>query len=315
MNPALLALAASQEQVVSRRELFANGVTRSTLRAHLQAGRWRSWGRHTIALHSGPLPPRAAWWRAVIEAGPRAMLDGISALQAAGLIGVDTETVRVSVPRGARTPRVAGVTIRQTRRLASSDLAGPGLPRVRPPIAAVRAALWARSDRQAAFFVTAVVQQRLCRAEDLALAVLEVRRHARRRLLLDVTSDLVRGAQALGELDFARLCRLHGLPAPTRQSLRRTARGSAFLDVEWPQFGVVVEIDGVHHLDAPVMVADALRQNHVVLERSTVLRVPNLGLHVAPAEFMQQVRSALILGGWKPGADVIRSGRGSDRFG
>lgn len=313
MHPDLRAVAASQEQVVSRRQLFASGVTRSELRAHLRAERWRPWGRHAIALHSGPLPVRAAWWRAVIEAGPRAMLDGVSALQAAGLTGVDTETVRVSVPRGARTPRVAGVTVRQTRRLARTDLAGPGLPRVRPPIAAVRAALWARSDRQAAFFLTAVVQQRLCRAEDVALAVLEVRRHARRRLLLDVTSDLVRGFQALGELDFARLCREHGLPAPTRQSWRRTGRGSAFLDVEWPEFGVAVEIDGVHHLEAPVMVADALRQNHVVLERSTVLRIPNLGLRVAPAEFMQQVRRALVLGGWKPDEDVIRSGCGSDR--
>ncbi|SKB04448.1 PDDEXK family nuclease [Aeromicrobium choanae] len=313
MDPSLHATAAAQEQVVSRRQLFAAGVTRATLRAQLSAGRWRSWGRHTICLHSGPLPQRAVWWRAVIEAGPRAMLDGVSALQAAGLTGIEVETVRVSVPRGARTPRISGVTVRQTRRLTRRDLVGPGLPRVRPDVAAVRAALWARSDRQAAFFLTASVQQRLCRAEDVARAALEIRRHARRRLLLDVSTQLVDGVRAIGELDFARLCREHGLPEPTRQSQRRTARGSAYLDVEWPEYDVVVEIDGVQHLSAPVMVDDALRQNHLVLHRSTVIRVPNLGLRVAPAEFLAQVREALVRGGWQAGPDVIRSGGAVDR--
>jgi len=306
MDPRLVALAEAQENVVSRGQLLAAGVTRSTMRAHLDARRWKAWGRHAVALHSGPLPVRADWWRVVIEAGPRSALDGVSALQAAGLTGIDAVTVRVSVPRGARTPSIPGATVRQTRRLSRGDLACPGLPRVRPDVAAIRAALWARSDRQAAFFLTAAVQQRLCRAEDVGRAALEVRRHARRGLLLEVSGQLLDGARALGELDFARLCRQHGLPAPVRQSLRRSPRGTAYLDAEWPQFGVVVEIDGVHHLSAPVAVDDALRQNHLVLAASRVLRVPNLGLRVAPAEFMGQVRRALEAGGWR---DVIRDGR------
>lgn len=300
MDQSLLALAEMQEHLLSRRQLFAGGVTRASLRANLQAGRWRAWGRHTIALHSGPLAQRALWWRAVIEAGPRAMLDGVSALQAAGLSGVDSDTVRVSVPRGARVPKVAGATVRQTRRLSRHDLAGPGLPRVRPDAAVVRAALWARSDKQATFFLTAAVQQRLCRPEDVARAVLGIRRHRRRRLLLDVSTQLLDGVRALGELDFARLCVEHGLPRPERQSLRRTARGTAYLDVEWPQYAVVAEIDGVHHLSAPVAVDDALRQNSVVLQHAVVLRIPHLGLRVAPAEFMAQVRRALVQGGWRP---------------
>ncbi len=229
-------------------------------------------------------------------------MDGISALQAAGLTGVDAHTVRASVPRGARTPKIAGVTVRQTRRLRRSDLAGPGLPRVRPEIAAVRAALWARSDKQAAFFLTAAVQQRLCRPEDLARAVLDVRRHRRRRLLVEVAGELLDGVRALGEPDFARLCREQGLPTPARQALRRTARGRAYLDVEWPEYDLVVEIDGVHHRDAPVAVDDALRQNEVTLQRSVVLRIPNLALRVGPDEFMAQVRRALVAGGWRDAA-------------
>lgn len=295
-------IAADQEGVVSRRQLFDAGITRWQLRANVTGRRWRTWGRHAVALHTGPLPQRARWWVAVIEAGPRAMLDGVSALHAAGLTGIDAEVVRVSVPRGARTPRVESVVIRQTRRLKRSDLAGPGLPRVRPEIAAVRAALWARSDRQAAFFLTAAVQQGLCRPEAVAREALDVRRHRRRRLLLEVATELVAGVRALGELDFARLCRQHGLPEPERQTLRATPRGRRYLDVEWQRYGVAVEIDGVQHRDAPAVVDDALKQNDVTLGAAVVLRVPNLGLTVAPEEFMNQVSRALVAGGWRAAA-------------
>lgn len=114
----------------------------------------------------------------------------------------------------------------------------------------------------------------------------------------------------MGELEFARLCRDHGLPAPVRKSLRRSPRGTAYLDAEWPQYGVVVEIDGVHHLSAPVAVGDALRQNRLMLDSARVLRVPNLGLRVAPEEFIAQIRRALEAGGWR---DVMRIGRPGDQ--
>ena len=39
------------------------------------------------------------------------------------------------------------------------------------------------------------------------------------------------GAHALVELDFARLCRARGIPAPTRQAVRHGPRGRIYLDV------------------------------------------------------------------------------------
>ncbi|MCW2709849.1 MAG: hypothetical protein JWP24_43, partial [Marmoricola sp.] len=104
---------------------------------------------------------QAIWWSAVLEAGPRAFLDGESALIAAGLEHYDCVRVRVSVPRGARIRhRNTTVDIRQTRRWDPHDLVeGTGVPRSRPEVAAIRAALWARSDRQATLVLTMSVQQ------------------------------------------------------------------------------------------------------------------------------------------------------------
>lgn len=301
-NDEIRDLAFAQSGVVSRRQLLGCDITRWQTVANLRAGRWRAHGRQSICVHTGELDAVAQQWFAVFEAGPRSALDGHSALEAAGLQGWSSDHVRISVPRGALVVRIPGLMIRQTRRLRPTDVVPAGVPRVRPPIAAIRAALWARSSRQAATILAMTVQQRLATPQDIGTALLDVRRHARRQFIEKVVLDLIDGAQAMGELDFARLCRRHGLPAPRRQAVRRISRGKAYLDAEWPEFHLVVEIDGIHHFAAPAIVADALRQNDVSLEGATVLRIPLLGLRVAEAKFMSQVRAGLIDGGWRRAA-------------
>lgn len=102
-------------------------------------------------------------------------------------------------------------------------------------------------------------------------------------------ADGAPGARSLGELDFAAICRSHGLPEPTRQVLRTLASGRAYLDVAWETVGLVVEIDGGQHSRALHPVEDAFRQNDVTLGREIVLRLPVLGLRLAPDAFMGQV--------------------------
>src|SRR5690606_21193771 len=97
--------------------------------------------------------------------------------------------------------------------------------RARVEVAAVRAALWARSDKQAALLLTMVVQQRLTTAERLAEASLRVRRDRRRSLLHEVVLDLLGGVRSLGELEVVRECRHRGLPEPTKQVIRKGRNG------------------------------------------------------------------------------------------
>ena len=290
-----LRVASEQEGVLSRRQLADLGVTRWQIRAELRAGRWRAVGRQSVVTHTGPLPLAPRHWVAVFEAGPRAFLDGSSALVAAGLTGFETPTVRVSVPRGARVyRRLPGVDIRQTRRWAADDVTGSGLPRARVEVAAVRAALWARSDKQAALVLTMVVQQRLTTAERLAEESLRVRRDRRRSLMHAVVLDLLGGVRSLGELDVVRECRRRGIPEPTKQVLRKGRNGRYYLDLLWEEWGLVVEVDGIQHAWANQVVGDALRQNDLSLQQLTVLRLPLLGFRVARDEFFDQIEQALI---------------------
>jgi very-short-patch-repair endonuclease len=290
----LIVQAAGQGNVLSRRQLYRGGFTRGQVRAQIRARRWRRLGTQSVALHTGPLTVDGSLWSAVFEAGPRGFLDGASALLAAGLANFDPPRIRVSVPRGARAyRRTPSLDIRQTRRWAVDDVVGTGLPRARVEVAAVRAALWAASDRQATLIVTMVVQQGLTTPQRLGVEMLRIRRDRRRAMLHELILDLLDGARSLGELDFARLCRERGLPVPTRQSVRRGRNGRYYLDVEWAQWGVVVEIDGIHHSWATHVVEDALRHNDVAIAGALVLHLPLLGLRVASDAFFEQIEAAL----------------------
>ena len=269
-------------------------------RAQVRARRWRAHGRQTIAIHSGPLGEIALHWAATFEAGTRGVLDGASALVAAGLKGYRPDSIRVSVPRGARVLRSAGIDVRQTRRLKPSDFAESGIPRVRPEIAAVRAALWAPTTRQAALIIAMTVQQRIAAADDIGRALLDVRRDQRRKFVERIVLDAMNGSESLGELDFVSECRRRGLPVPDRQVVRRAPTGTYFLDARWGEFGVVLEIDGIQHSEVTRLVGDALRQNDVALSGDLILRLPLLGLRLQPDAFFAQVADALRGRGWNP---------------
>lgn len=293
-------LAERQDGVLTFAQLYAAGLTRGDVRCELRAGRWRREGHSCVRVSDAGAT--STWWRAVLETAPRAVLDGSSALAAVGLRGVTDRWVHVAVPKSARPRRSRGVVVHETRRLREEDVERSGLPRTRPAVAAVHAALWARSDREAALYLVAPVQQRLCTGEEVHAATEAVRRHARRGLLRAVVRDLVAGAESMGELDFAELCRRHGLPRPERQVVRRLPSGRVYLDVVWPQFRVTVEVDGVGHLDAAVAASDALKQNAETLRGHLVLRVPVIALRTEPLPFVRQLEAALRAGGWQRAA-------------
>jgi len=229
-------------------------------------------------------------WQAVWESGSGAVLDGVSALLASGLSGFDPERIDVAIPRNHHARRLDGVRVHRRRDLG--PLRGAGIPRTTTESATIRAAQWARTDRTAVLIICLVVQQRLVRPERLLSSWLSTRGGPRRALLNAAFRDVCDGVHSLGELDFSALCRLRGIPSPTRQKVCRGAGGRIYLDAIWEDIGLVVEVDGGHHALALAPVDDALRQNDVTLSDKLVLRIPVLGLRLTPDAFLDQVARA-----------------------
>lgn len=293
---AVAGLAEEQEGVASRRQLALLGIDHDDIRREAEAGRWAVRGTQTVGLHQGPPSVVARRWSAIWETGAAiGVLDGASALQQAGLSGYDDNDVHLSVVHNHNTRPLPGVRIHKVIRRVSGEVVDVGVPRTRPEVAAVRAAHWAQSDRQAALLLLMPVQQRLTTPTRLAAAQRLVRGRTRRSFIRGVVRDIAFGVQSLGELDFARLCRARGLPEPSRQVVRQGDKGRIYLDVRWDGRCLVVEIDGLHHGLGLSPMLDHLRQNSVTLAGDRVLRIDVLGLRLETARFMDQVEVGLRL--------------------
>jgi hypothetical protein len=309
---ALDALAVQQCDVLTREQLRQVGFLSKHVARRLRQGLWVEYGDHVVALHNGPLTTEQRWWVAVLSCGSPAALASESALRAAGvtLLGGD-DTVHVVISRGGRGSDLGWVKVHESRRFTAADIH----PARRPPAvrlerAAVDAAAWAATDRRACGLLLAVVQQRMTTPGRLAAALRTAGSLRRRPLLARVLLDAAGGAQALTEVDFARMCRRHGLPLPERQVVRVDRFGKRrWLDaaLRGPDGRLVIaEIDGAVHLLPMTYWDDMARGNEVAISGERLLRFPSIAIYLDEAAVADQLHRAL-------GMTVDLSGGGSRR--
>lgn len=295
-------IARAQELAVSFKQLYAAGVPRWLVRREIKVGRWQRAGRQTVVLHNGPVSVGTRRWVAVLEGGPRAALAGVSALQEAGLTALSDELIHVIVARGSRRVRVQGVSFHESRRWNEADVLRTGIPRVVPPVAAIHAALWARTDREATLLLAMAVQQRKATPGQLHDAAASIRRHRRRRLLTRVTSELAGGVQSLNELDVAVAMRSRGLPEPTRQQLRQRPAGRQYLDADFPDYEITLEIDGPQHDEPQARLDDLVRDVGLAADGRTVIRIPMVAWRVGQARVLDALEELFAARGWRRAA-------------
>jgi very-short-patch-repair endonuclease len=297
-----LALAADQELVVGRRQLYQAGVPRWLVRRELRVRRWRRTGRQTVALHNGPLSAAARRWVAVIELGPRAALAGVSALQHDGLGALTDEEVHVIAPRGVERRKLPGVVLHESRRFREQEVVTAGIRRTLPAVSAVHGALWSVTARQASFVLTLAVQQGLCTPQALGEVAATVRRHRLRSAIIVTIADLSDGVRSLGELDVARAMRSRGLPEPSRQAVRKRPSGKQYLDAEFEEYSLVLEVDGEQH-DLPwARLSDTVRDLGLMAEGREVMRIPLVAWRIDQERVLDALEAVFRSRGWLPSA-------------
>ena len=288
-------LATSTDGVVRVRDV--PWLDHHRLQREVDGGRWLV-ARRAITFVGAPSNQGTAWRLALSGASPRAALDGVTALQYAGMDGF-TDRVHLSIPRGARVQGSPRLQVHHLRDHREEDVLSEGLRRVRPHLAALRAATWAGTERTAYTVLAMSVQQRIVNPRQLIDSLDRLPRHRRRSLAIAAAvAEISGGVQALGELDFARLCSRHGLPEPSRQDRLQRPGGVFYTDARFTAYDVVVEIDGLQHLTVEQARQDHRKQNELQLSGDVVLRVLGAELRCDPAPFMAQVRRALLDRGW-----------------
>ena len=168
-------VALGQHGVVARRQLRALGVTEATVRHHLRVGRWAERTPTVLTTTTGPLSWEQRLWVAVLHAGPRSMLGGLSAAEVQGLRHWHRDDVTVLVDDELSFDPIPGLRVFRTRR-PFQDWRAPGrLPVCRIEPALLLFAGYDSTPRVGQGAVAAAVQQRLSTPERLAGLLDEMR--------------------------------------------------------------------------------------------------------------------------------------------
>jgi hypothetical protein len=279
VNEGVARLMHHQSGVATYGQLVGAGMTRDQVRAYVDGGRWQRVGRHCLVSHNFTPSRAQVMWIAVLDPPDLVALAGFTSLQLRGFtfFGREPELLHVVVRRGATYHRLPGLKIHESRRLTEADIGyHSGLPCTSVARSALDAAAWQPFPRYACGVLAAVVQQRLCSAQDLSDELPFVGRIRHKAHLRLAIGDIAGGAEALSEIDIAALCRRFELREPDRQVLRRDRQGrKRYLDCEWflgDGHVVVLEVDGSHHAEVRHWEADMKRERSVVISGRRVLR-------------------------------------------
>jgi hypothetical protein len=268
----------------------------------LRMGVWREYGGGVVVTHNGPLTEAQQVWVAVLACGEGAVLAASSALAESGVRCERPPDPHVLVPFSRHVPVVPDVVVRRTRVLGFADVDPYRQPpRLRPARAAVdTASLLVKPDDIRAV-LCGPVQQRRATPDELRSAVLRLGPVTGRALMLRTLDELELGATGVHEQRFTRIVRRHHLPEPTRQVLRRRLDRRAYLDAAWEDYALHVEIDGLSHLAARQWADDLDRSNELeIAKQERRLRFAGHLLIEREDRVVDQLRRALISGGWRP---------------
>jgi len=277
MTPELATLVQAQAGLVARRQLTAHGIDWDRVDHQIAARRWVERTPRVISTTTGELTREQRLWLAVLHAGPRSMLGGLTAAAVHGLAGWERDTVSVLVDDELSFEPVEGVRFfRSRRQFPLLRSAKPGIPRCQLEPAVL---LWAAYDAQirpAHGVIAATVQQRLTTPTRLFEWVERLHPLRRAKSFKRTIGDIEGGAQSGAELDVQRMCRRFSMRAPDRQRIRKDRTGRRrWTDCEWDLpdgTTLILEVDGAFHVEVRQQGEDFKRTRRITTRNRIVVR-------------------------------------------
>jgi hypothetical protein len=268
-------LALSQAGAVARRQLLALGFDNDYVDRQVLAKRWQLLSDVVVCTSTGHPTREQLMWAAVLHAGPGSAIGGLTALERRGLKNWHRDEITVLLAKSHNLAPLPGVHFVETRRPVSLNATGD-LPTWRTEPAALLFAGYSRSSRTAHGVLAAVVQQRLTTPARLLTEIERMKplRWAKRfKASLAMAHE---GSESLAEMRVVRMCSDFRLPVPDRQTPRIDASGRLrYTDAQWrlPSGSVVIlEVDGVFHMDVQHWEDDIRRERDLVATGAIVLR-------------------------------------------
>jgi very-short-patch-repair endonuclease len=308
----LEALLQTQAGVVARWQALACGLSESAISRNLRSRRWQAASPGIYATFTGLLTRPAELWAALLSAsqgrfagcrepphGPDAVLSHETAAELHGLADQPERLIHVTIPNGRRRPRpVAGIRVHISTRLLEARHPVLSPPRTRIEETAIDLTQAARSVDDAINWLSMACGKRLTTAGRLAVII-----HSRKKLrwrceLLTALGDAASGDHSLLELRYHRKVEwAHRLPRGIRQMRRELDKRVEYDDVTYPEWGVIVHLDGRTHRYA-ARVRDMRRDNAAFARGVAPLRYGWFDVDERPCDVAAQVALVLARNGW-----------------
>jgi Transcriptional regulator, AbiEi antitoxin len=262
-----------QQGVLSRGQALNAGLSRHTIAARLDSGRWQRLHRGVFAAFSGPIPRSALFWGAVLRAGDDAVLSYQTAAEIWKLSDQPSSSIHVSIPKQAGPVSIPGLILHYSSRLPVARHPARLPPQTKVEETVLDLADMARTAEDAVAWAIKACQRRLTTPERITNTLADRNRARWRRDLADAITEVRAGVHSPLELRYLRdVERRHGLPRGDRQVL--TIRGGTrqYHDVRYTEYGVCVELDGVTAHPAESREYEARRDNANTLKGLRTLR-------------------------------------------
>lgn len=296
LTPAAQSLLARQRGVIADWQAAELGMARRRLLLACRSG-WQQVTPHVFADREGDLTVRQLRVAGVLESGPGSMLAGLSALIEAGWRGSDDGFVDVLLPRGRRRRALGAPAWLRAHHPCEEPLGCGDPPRTSTVRAAIDAAAWAPSARAVLMILASTAQQRLATPRGMRVELSRRPGLRNAATIREVLDELDAGVTSSNEAAFRRECRRRGLPVPRMQTRRRAGLRGCVTDAEFvlPDGRLlIVEIDGIGHLDVEAWHADIARHNDLVAStRALMLRVTGWEVRNDPDSFFDTLEAIL----------------------
>jgi hypothetical protein len=274
-------------------------VSRHIIAGRIESGRWQRLHRGVFATFSGPVPRDALIWGAVLRAGDRAVLSHHTAAELWKLFDEPLEPIHVSVPRDASLPGIPGLVVHRSSRLPEARHPARLPPQTRLEDTVLDLAELARTAEEAVAWPIKACQRRLTTPDRMTGALEERHRVRWRGDVSDAIAVTRVGVHSPLELRYFRdVERRHGLLPGDRQVPVTRGAARQYLDVRYPGYGVVVELDGVFAHSGEHKKQDARRDNANTLDGYQTLRYGWVPVAYHACETAQQVLELLRRNGY-----------------
>ncbi|WP_052762409.1 hypothetical protein, partial [Jiangella alkaliphila] len=266
-------LLAAQRGVVSRAQALAAGFTVDRIKWLVRSLRWQQVHAHTFATFTGSVPYEAQVWAAILRAGPGAVASHRTAAHLDGLCDDPGPVIHVTIPADRYVGgKIDGVRVHYAHRLPRTRHPAATPPRTRVDETVLDLVDVATHPRDAETWVTAACQRRLTTPERLADALGRRKKIRWRPMIEAMLADVADGAQSPLELrHLRRVERAHGLPTGRRQR-RSAGHRVIWIDVDYPEHHLRVELDGRVGHAGEGRFRDHHRDNHATVDGHATLR-------------------------------------------